>query len=68
MRLLGLLLLVLGILGVATGGFSYKKHKGDASVGPVKLEVTEKERVDVPRWFGAAAIVVGGALLVRRKR
>jgi hypothetical protein len=66
MRLVGLLLLVLGILGVTSGGFSYRKEKGDAKIGPIAIEVTEKKRLDVPRWSGIAAIVVGGILLFRR--
>jgi hypothetical protein len=66
MRLLGVLLLILGILGVAAGGFSYKKEKGDAKIGPVEIELTEKKRVDVPLWAGIAAIVAGGVLLIRK--
>ena len=66
MKLLGTLLLVLGILGIATGGFSYTKEKGDAKIGPVEIELTEKERVNVPLWAGIAAAVVGGILLFRR--
>jgi hypothetical protein len=66
MKLLGIVLLVLGILGIATGGFSYTKEKGDAKIGPVEIELTEKERVNVPLWAGIAAAVVGGILIFRR--
>jgi hypothetical protein len=66
MKLLGMVLLVLGILGIATGGFSYTKEKGDAKIGPVEIELTEKERVNVPLWAGIAAAVVGGILIFRR--
>ena len=61
MRILGVALLVLGILAVAYGGFSYTKEKADANIGPIKIEVTEKERVNVPLWAG---IVVAGTGLV----
>ena len=67
MRLLGVLLLLLGILGVASGGFSYRKEKGDAKIGPIAVEVTEKKRVDVPRWAGIAAVVAGAAILLVRR-
>ena len=67
MRLAGLVLLVLGVLALVYGGFSYRKEKGDARIGPIQIEVTEKERVNVPLWAGVAAVAVGGALLARRR-
>jgi hypothetical protein len=67
-RLAGLVLLVLGILGLAYGGFSYTKEKHDAKVGPVEFRVTEKERVNVPLWAGIGAVAAGGFLLARRPR
>jgi drug/metabolite transporter (DMT)-like permease len=66
MRPLGIILLVLGILGVAYGGFSYTKEKGSAKIGPVEIEVTEKERVNVPLWAGILAGVAGLALVVKK--
>ena len=68
MRLAGLVLLVLGVLALVYGGFSYRKEKGDARIGPIQIEVTEKERVNVPLWAGVAAVGVGGGLLARRSR
>jgi hypothetical protein len=68
MRLAGLVLLVLGVLALVYGGFSYRKEKGDAKIGPIEIEVTEKERVNVPLWAGIAAVAVGGALAARRPR
>jgi hypothetical protein len=67
-RLAGLVLLVLGILSLAYGGFSYTKEKGDARIGPVELRVTEKQHVNVPLWAGVAAVAAGGVLLGRRSR
>jgi len=68
MKLAGFVLLVLGVLALATGGFSYRKDKGDAKIGPVEIQVTEKERVNVPLWAGVGAVAVGGALLLGRHR
>jgi len=62
----GLVLLVLGVLALVYGGFSYTREKGDAKIGPIEIEVTEKERVNVPLWAGIAAVAVGGALVVRK--
>ena len=66
MKAAGLVLLVLGILALVYGGFSYTREKGDAKIGPIEIQVTEKERVNVPLWAGIGAVAVGGALLARR--
>jgi hypothetical protein len=66
MRLLGVILLVLGILGVAYGGFSYTKEKGDAKIGPIEIELTEKKRVNIPLWAGILVGAVGLALVVKK--
>ena len=67
-KIVAVLLIVGGILGLVYGGFSYTKEKHEAHVGPIELSVEEKERVNVPLWAGVGAIVVGaGLLLVRSK-
>lgn len=68
MRIAGLLLLLLGSLGLAYGGFTYTREKGDAKIGPLEIKVTEKERVNVPVWAGIGAVAVGAALLARQQR
>ncbi len=66
MRAVGVVLLVLGLLGIAYGGFSYTKDTTAAKIGPVEIEVNEKERVNVPLWAGVAVAAVGAVLLVRK--
>jgi hypothetical protein len=66
-KLLGAVLLVLGLLSLAYGGFSYTRTSEKASIGPVQIEVHEKERVPIPVWAGLAAAIVGGILLARRQ-
>jgi hypothetical protein len=66
MRVLGVILLVLGILAVVYGGFSYDKEKADAKIGPVEIEITEKKRVNIPLWAGIAAGAAGMALVAKR--
>jgi hypothetical protein len=63
---LGLVLLVLGLLSMAYGGFSYTHEKADAKIGPVEIQLTEKKRVNIPLWAGVATAVVGLALVVRK--
>jgi len=63
-RIIALLLIVAGVLGLAYGGFSYTKDTQQAKIGPIELSIKEKQTVNIPVWAGAGAIVIGGALLV----
>ena len=63
MKAAGMVLVILGILALVYGGFSYTKETHDADLGPLKIQVKDKDRVNVPVWAGVAAIV-GGALVL----
>jgi len=62
-RIVGIILVVLGIAGFFTGGFSFTKETTQAQLGPIKLQVQEKESVNIPQWLSLGAIVLGGVLL-----
>ena len=62
-KLIGAVLLALGILAVAYGGFSYTKSSDNVKLGPIEIQVTDKERVNVPLWAGIVVSIVGGVLL-----
>jgi len=64
LRIAGLVLLILGILALVYGGFSYTKETHEADLGPLQLQIKDKKRVDVPVWAGVAAIVVGAGLTI----
>ena len=68
LKLVGVVLVVLGVLAVAYGGFSYTKETHSANIGPLHLEVVEKERVNIPLWMGLAAAAAGLVLLVASSR
>jgi hypothetical protein len=63
-KILGIVLIAAGALGLMYGGFTYTKDTHEAKIGPLTLSVTEKETINVPIWAGVGAIVVGGLLLV----
>jgi TRAP-type C4-dicarboxylate transport system permease small subunit len=63
-KLVAVILIVAGILGLAYGGFSYTKDTTVVKLGPIELSAKEKQTVNVPMWAGIGAIVVGGLLLV----
>jgi hypothetical protein len=62
-KILGIVLIVAGILGLGYGGFTYTKETHEAKLGPIVVSVTDKETVNVPIWVGVGAIVIGGLLL-----
>ena len=60
----GIVLILAGILGLVYRSFSYTKETHEAKIGPLELQLKEKETVNVPVWAGVGAIVVGAALLL----
>lgn len=60
----GIVLIVLGCLGLAYGGFSYTKDTTQMKLGPIELKVQEKENVNVPMIVSAGAVVLGVFMLV----
>jgi drug/metabolite transporter (DMT)-like permease len=63
-KIAGILLLVVGVLSLAFGGFTYTKDTDTVDVGPIHIEAKDKERVNIPVWAGAGAVVAGVVLLV----
>lgn len=63
-KIIGILLIVGGVLGLAFGGFSFTKETHKASLGPIALSVEEKETVNIPLWASIIAIAAGAAVLV----
>jgi multidrug transporter EmrE-like cation transporter len=68
LKIVAILLIVAGAIGLAYGSFSYTKETHSAKLGPIELKVTEKETVNVPIWAGLAAVAAGVVLLVVGKK
>jgi hypothetical protein len=65
-RIVALILIVAGILGLIYGQFTYTKETHKAKLGPLEIQVKEKEAVNVPTWAGVGAIAVGVILLLKK--
>jgi hypothetical protein len=63
-KILAIILIVAGVLGLMYGGFSYIKDTHTTKLGPISLTVQDKERVNVPVWAGVGAVAVGAILLL----
>jgi len=62
-KIAGAVLILAGVLALVYGGFTYTKETHDAKLGPIELSMKEKERVNIPVWAGAGAVLLGGGLL-----
>ena len=63
-KLIGIILIAGGCLGLAYGGFSYTKETTGVKLGPIELKVQEKKTVNVPLIVSGAAVAIGVFLLV----
>jgi LPXTG-motif cell wall-anchored protein len=67
MRMIAIVLLVAGVLGLVYGGFSYTRQTHDATLGPLEISINETQRVNVPVWAGAVLLIAGAGLLLARR-
>jgi drug/metabolite transporter (DMT)-like permease len=63
-RTFGVILIVLGIAGLAWGGFSYTTREKVVDIGPIHATRDETHTVPLPPIAGALALIGGVLLLV----
>jgi hypothetical protein len=68
LKIVAVLLIAAGIIGLVYGGITYTKSTHNAKVGPFEMSIKDKETVNIPVWAGVGAIVVGGVLLFMRTK
>jgi drug/metabolite transporter (DMT)-like permease len=61
MKVLGIVLIVVGLIGLVWGGFSYTSREKLVDIGPI--HATRDQTHSVPPIAGAAALV-GGVVIV----
>jgi hypothetical protein len=67
-KMIAIVLIVLGCLGLIYGGFSYTKETTGLKLGPIELKVQERKTVNVPLILSGAGIVIGVFLLVMGRK
>ncbi len=67
-KLLGIILIAAGCLGLVYGSFSYTKETTGMKLGPLELKIHEKETVNIPLILSAGAVVFGVFLLVSGRK
>jgi uncharacterized membrane protein YidH (DUF202 family) len=68
LRTIGIVLLVVGLAGLAVGTVQYTRTKQVLEVGPIDVEAKEKERFRIPPLAAGAVAVAGLALVLARRR
>ena len=64
----GLILIVLGLVGLAWGGFAYTTRETVVDIGPIHATREKTHNVPLPPIVGAVALVGGIVLLVARRK
>lgn len=68
MRIAGIVLIVLGVLALVYGGFTYTRRRDTVRLGPLSATVQQKETVPISPLLGGLAVVAGIGLLVAGSR
>ena len=67
-KILGLILIVLGVIGLAWGGFTYTTREKVVDIGPIHATRDKTRYIPLPPIAGAVALVGGVVLLVAGSR
>jgi TRAP-type C4-dicarboxylate transport system permease small subunit len=68
LKIVAILLIALGVIGLLYGGLTYTRTTHEASVGPLELSIKDTETINVPVWAGVGSILVGTALFFVRTK
>lgn len=63
-RIAAIVLIVLGIVALAWGGFSWTREKTVIDLGPIEATAETRETLPIPPVVGGIALVAGIVLLV----
>jgi drug/metabolite transporter (DMT)-like permease len=64
----GIVLIVLGVIGLAMGGFSFTRKEKVIDLGPIEATADKKESVPIPPVLGALALISGVVLVAAGSR
>jgi uncharacterized membrane protein YidH (DUF202 family) len=66
--IVAVILIIIGVIALTYGGFSFTTKEKVAEVGPLKLEKEKTRSFPLPPILGVAALIGGVALLVVGRR
>lgn len=62
------LLIIIGALSLAYGGFNYTEQTHQADIGSLHVAVDQVRHVSTPVWMGSGIMILGFFLLVTGKK
>ena len=62
--IVGIILIIVGIVGFALGGFSFTHEKKDIDAGPIQIGHEQTKTVPIPPVLSAIALIGGIGLVV----
>lgn len=68
MKLVGFILIVLGVLALVYQGIQYTTKEKILDIGSIKLSADTKKTIPLPPIVGGVALVAGIALIVADRR
>ncbi len=66
--MIGIVLIVVGLAGLAWGGFSFTRQKTVVDAGPIELKADKRESIPIPPVAGVVCLVAGIAMVVMPRR
>ena len=68
MKIVGMLLIALGIVALIYGGISYTNREKVIDIGPIEASTETRETIPLPPILGALALIGGVALMIAGSR
>jgi hypothetical protein len=68
MKIVGVVLIVIGIIALAYGGISYTTREKVLDVGPIEATAERQKTIPLPPLLGGLALAGGVALLIAGSR
>ena len=65
-KIVGIVLVVLGILGLAYGGLSWTSRETVVDAGPINITADKTERLPLPPLVGGLLLVAGVVLILKK--
>lgn len=66
--LVGILLIVVGVIGLAVGGINYTRREKVIDIGPIEATAERRETIPLPPVLGGLSLVGGVALIIAGAR
>lgn len=68
MKIVGIVLIILGVLALVYQGVQYTSREKILDIGPLKVTANTKKNIPLPPIVGGAALAVGIVMVVADRR